>query len=76
MDLNLKVQWHCLKLDNEDSQVEGSSKVSDEYNKRGRPYMRGYAITSSLIIYQLIMSPLMSSVLAKAEYTVKKKVLR
>ena len=63
----LEMETLADRLDNEDSQVEGSSKVSDEYNKRGRPYMRRYAITSSLI-YQLIMSPLMSSVLAKAEY--------
>lgn len=54
-------------VDNDDSQAEGSSKISEEYERRGRPYMRKYAITSSLI-YQLIMSPLMSSVLANAEY--------
>ena len=54
-------------VDNDDSQAEGSSTISEEYKQRGRPYMRKYAITTSLI-YQLIMSPLMSSVLAKAEY--------
>ena len=54
-------------VDDNDLQVEGSSNTSEEYKQRGCPYMRSYAITSSLI-YQLIMSPLMSSVLAKAEY--------
>ena len=38
-----------------------------EYRDRGLPYMRKYAITSSLI-YQLVISPLMSLILAKAEY--------
>ena len=54
-------------IDSTDRVVEGSSSVSTEYSARGRPYMRKYAITSSLM-YQLIMSPLMSSILAKAEY--------
>ena len=63
----LEMETITDRVDNEDSQVEGSSRVSDEYKQKGRPYMRNFAITSSLI-YQVIMSPLMSSVLAKAEY--------
>ena len=63
----LEMETLADTIDNEDSQVEGSSKVSDEYHRRGCPYMRRSAMTSSLI-YQLIMSPLMSSLLAKAEY--------
>ena len=66
MDL-LEMETIADRVDNEDSQVEGSSRVSDEYKEKGRPYMRSYAITSSLV-YQIIMSPLMSSVLARAEY--------
>ena len=55
-------------IDSADEVVEGSSNVSSEYQDRGQPYnMRKYAISSSLI-YQLIMSPLMSSILEKAEY--------
>ena len=54
-------------IDSADQVVEGSNNVSSEYRDRGRPYMRKYAVTSSLV-YQLIMSPLMSSILAKAEY--------
>ena len=54
-------------IDSADQVVEGSNNVSSEYRDRGRPYTRKYAITSSLV-YQLIMSPLMSSILAKAEY--------
>ena len=40
-------------IDSADREVEGSSSVSDEYKLRGGPYMRKYAITSSLV-YQLI----------------------
>ena len=54
-------------IDSADEVVEGSSNVLSEYRDRGLPYMRKYAITSSLI-YQLVISPLMSSILAKAEY--------
>ena len=53
-------------IDSADQVVEGSNNVSSEYRDRGWPYMRKYAITS--LVYQLIMSPLMSSTLAKAEY--------
>jgi hypothetical protein len=54
-------------IDSADQVVEGSSNVSSEYRVRGRPYMRKYALTSS-VVYQPMMSPLMSSILAKAEY--------
>ena len=54
-------------IDSADREVEGSSSVSSEYSARGRPYMRKYAITSSLVD-QVIMSPLMSSIISKSEY--------
>ena len=45
-------------IDSADREVEGSSS---EYSARGR---RKYAI----IVYQVIMSPLMSSILSKSDY--------
>ena len=63
----LEMETLADTIDSADQAVEGSSNVSSEYRVRGRPYMRKYALTSSLV-YQLIMSPLMSSILAKAEY--------
>jgi hypothetical protein len=44
-------------IDSADQVVEGSSNVSSKYRVRGRPYMRKYTLTSS-VVYQLIMSPL------------------
>ena len=65
----LEMETLANTIDSADQVVEGSSNVSSEYRVRGRPYniMRKYALTSSLV-YQLIMSPLMSSILAKSEY--------
>ena len=62
----LEMETLADTIDSADQVVEGSSNVSSEYRVRGQPYMRKYALTSSLV-YQL-MSPLMSSILAKAEY--------
>ena len=63
----LEMEKIADRIDEEDKLTEGSESVSEEYSKRCRPYMRNFAITSSLI-YQVIMTPLMSSVLANAEY--------
>jgi len=54
------------KVDDKDSCVEGSSNVSQAYANLGRPYMQEYSISSQLA-YQLIMSPLMSTLLAEAD---------
>ena len=54
-------------IDEKDKEMEDSENISREYTKIGRPYMRKYAITSDSV-YQLIMTPLMSSVLAKSDY--------
>ena len=43
------------KVDSKDAANEGSSALSEAFKKLGRPYMRDYAITSS-ITYQFIMS--------------------
>ena len=45
MDL-LEMKTIADRVDNEDSQVEGSSMVSDEFKRIGRPYMRSYASIS------------------------------
>ena len=55
------------KVDDKDSCVEGSSNVSQAYAKLGRPYMQEYSISSQLT-YQFIMSPLMSTLLAEADF--------
>ena len=54
-------------VDEKDKEYEGSENVSLEYKKMCRPYMRKYGITSDLV-YQLIMTPLMSRILANSEY--------
>ena len=66
MDL-LEMETIADRVDNEDSHVEGSSMESEEFKRIGHPYTTSYVVTSSLV-YQIIMSPLMSSVLARAEY--------
>ena len=55
------------KIDDKDATNEGSSAISEAYKKLGRPYMRDFAISSS-ISYQFIMSPLMSKLLAEADF--------
>jgi len=50
------------KVDCKDTANEGSSALSEAYKKLGRPYMRDFAISSS-ITYQFIMSPLISKLL-------------
>ena len=49
--------------------MEGNFKsvLSEAYKKLGIPYMRDYAISSS-ITYQFIMSPLMCKLLAEADF--------
>jgi hypothetical protein len=56
-----------MHVDEIDKENEGSQNVSMEYINLCSPYMKKYAITSDLV-YQLIMTPLMSSILAKSEY--------
>ena len=55
------------KVDHKDAASGGSSALSEAYKKLGRPYMRDYAISSS-ITYQFIMSPLMCKLLAEADF--------
>ena len=55
------------KVDSKYAANEGSSALSEAYKKLGRPYMRDYAISSS-ITYQFIMSPLMCKLLAEADF--------
>ena len=57
----------CDKVDCKDAASEGSSALSKAYKKLGRPYMRDYAISSS-ITSQFIMSPLMCKLLAEADF--------
>ena len=52
--------------DQVDGNDKGSTSVCDEYERRCRPYMRSYSVTPNLT-YQVIMSPLMSAVLAQSE---------
>ena len=63
----LEMEKIADQVDDKDQQTEGSDKVSTEYKKLCRPYMRKYAITTDLI-YQLIMTPLMSRILCNSEY--------
>ena len=55
------------KVDEKDATNEGSIILSEAYKKLGRPYMRDFAISSS-ISYQFIMSPLMCKLLAEADF--------
>ena len=55
------------KIDSKDSQIEGSTTISKQYNELGRPYLRDYSISPSFS-YQFIMSPLMSKLLSEAEF--------
>ena len=55
------------KIDNRDAINESSHEISAAYKKIGRPYMRDYAI-SATVTYQFIMSPLMSQLLAGADF--------
>ena len=55
------------KLDCKDAANGGLSALSEAYKKLGRPYMRDYAISSS-ITYQFIMSPLMCKLLAETDF--------
>ena len=66
----LEMEKIADQVDNNDKQKEGSDKVSTEYGKLCRPYMRKYAITADLI-YQLIMAPLMSRILCSSEYIIE-----
>ena len=55
------------KIDEKDKACEGSSSISKHYSKLGCPYTRSYSISSDLT-YQFIMNPLMSKLLAEADF--------
>jgi len=55
------------KIDEKDAINEGSQEISAIYKKVGRPYMRDFAISATMT-YQFIMSPLMSQLLAGADF--------
>lgn len=55
------------KIDQKDSEVEGSTQMSSEYAKLGRPYLQDYCITKD-ITYQFIMSPFMCQLLQESDF--------